>query len=76
MSSVISMGFQNEFSKIMSLVDSDFLPVKPQGNEGDWKNDVHMPITEYVFQGQGQMARKAMTNVYALNHSMVFNYLR
>lgn len=50
MSSVIGMGFQNEFSKIMSLADSDFSPVKPQGNEGDWKNDGHMPTYGRYYQ--------------------------
>lgn len=50
MSSVIGMGFQNEFSKIMSLADSDFSPVKPQGNEGDWKNDGHMPTYGKYYQ--------------------------
>lgn len=50
MSSLIGMGFQNEFSRIMSLADSDFSPVKPQGNEGDWKNDGHMPTHGRYYQ--------------------------
>jgi hypothetical protein len=50
MSSLIGMGFQNEFSKIMSLADSDFSPVKPQGSEGDWKNDGHMPTYGRYYQ--------------------------
>jgi hypothetical protein len=50
MSSLIGMGFQNEFSKIMCLADSDFSPVKPQGSEGDWKNDGHMPTHGRYYQ--------------------------
>jgi hypothetical protein len=50
MSSLIGMGFQNEFSRIMSLADADFSPVKPQGNEGDWKNDGHMPTYGRYYQ--------------------------
>ncbi|MEB0080442.1 hypothetical protein QN379_00215 [Glaciimonas sp. Gout2] len=50
MSGLIGMGFQNEFSRIMSLADPDFSPVKPQGNEGDWKNDGHMPTYGRYYQ--------------------------
>jgi hypothetical protein len=50
MSSLIGMGFQNEFSRIMSLADPDFSPVKPQGCEGDWKNDGHIPSCGRYYQ--------------------------
>jgi hypothetical protein len=50
MSKLMGMAFQNEFSRIMSLADSDFAPVKPQGNQGDWKNDGHMPTYGRYYQ--------------------------
>jgi len=44
------MAFQNVFTQIMSYAYSDFSPVKPQGSEGDWKNDGHEPLTGKYYQ--------------------------
>lgn len=49
-SSVNGMAFQNLFTEIMSYANSDFSPVKPQGNEGDWKNDGHEPTSGRYYQ--------------------------
>jgi hypothetical protein len=48
--SVNGMAFQNLFTEIMSYSNSDFSPVKPQGNEGDWKNDGHEPNSARYYQ--------------------------
>jgi len=44
------MGFQNLFSEIMRYARPDFTPVKPQGREGDWKNDGHEPAAGRYYQ--------------------------
>ncbi len=44
------MAFQNFFSEIMQYSDSDFKPVKPQGSQGDWKNDGHNPKAGCYYQ--------------------------
>lgn len=49
-SSMNGMAFQNFFTEIMSYASSDFAPVKPQGNEGDWKNDGHEPNSGRYYQ--------------------------
>lgn len=46
----VGMGFQNLFSEIMRYARPDFTPVKPQGREGDWKNDGHEPATGRYYQ--------------------------
>jgi hypothetical protein len=46
----VGMGFQNLFSEIMRYARSDFTPVKPQGPEGDWKNDGHEPAAGRYYQ--------------------------
>jgi hypothetical protein len=48
--SVNGMAFQNLFSEIMSYASKDFSPVKPQGSEGDWKNDGHEPALGKYYQ--------------------------
>lgn len=47
---VNGMAFQNLFTQIMSYAYPDFSPVKPQGNEGDWKNDGHEPSAGRYYQ--------------------------
>ena len=42
--------FQNLFTRIMSYSSADFWPVKPQGAQGDWKNDGHEPSAGRYFQ--------------------------
>jgi hypothetical protein len=44
------MAFQNFFTNIMTYYSTDFAPVKPQGNEGDWKNDGHEPSSGKYYQ--------------------------
>lgn len=44
------MAFQNFFTNIMAYHSTDFAPVKPQGNEGDWKNDGHEPLSGKYYQ--------------------------
>jgi len=44
------MAFQVLFVDIMQRVYPNFVPVKPQGNEGDWKNDGHDPIAGRYYQ--------------------------
>lgn len=46
----VGMGFQNLFSEIMRYAWPDFTPVKPQGREGDWKNDGHEPAAGRYYQ--------------------------
>ena len=46
----MGMEFQNIFTSIMSYASSDFFPVKPQGNLGDWKNDGHEPKAGRYYQ--------------------------
>lgn len=46
----MGMGFQNLFSDIMRYDRPDFTPVKPQGSEGDWKNDGHEPKAGRYYQ--------------------------
>lgn len=46
----MGMEFQNLFTRIMSYASSDFSPVKPQGNQGDWKNDGHEPLAGRYYQ--------------------------
>ncbi len=46
----LGIGFQNFFSEIMRYARPDFTPVKPQGKEGDWKNDGHEPISGRYYQ--------------------------
>ena len=47
-----SMGdeFEGIFTKIMSYSSADFYPVKPQGPQGDWKNDGHEPNAGRYYQ--------------------------
>lgn len=49
-SKLSGMAFQNFFSQIMQYKDPGFVPVKPQGNLGDWKNDGHNPSKGQYFQ--------------------------
>ena len=42
--------FQRFFEDIMTRHDSSFIPVKPHGNQGDWKNDGWIPGSGTVFQ--------------------------
>lgn len=49
----VGMGFQNLFSEIMRYDRPDFTPVKPQGREGDWKNDGHEPAAGRYYQVYG-----------------------
>ena len=42
--------FQRFFEDIMVRHDPSFTPVKPHGNQGDWKNDGWLPSTGTVFQ--------------------------
>jgi hypothetical protein len=44
------MAFQNLFSDIMRYANSNFAPVKPQGSQGDWKNDGHEPQAGRYYQ--------------------------
>ncbi len=44
------MTFQNLFVDIMQRSNPNFVPVKPQGNEGDWKNDGHDPVAGRYYQ--------------------------
>ena len=44
------MAFQNFFSEIMQYANLDFKPVKPQGSQGDWKNDGHNPKAGCYYQ--------------------------
>jgi hypothetical protein len=46
----VGMSFQNLFSDIMRYARPDFTPVKPQGNQGDWKNDGHEPKAGRYYQ--------------------------
>lgn len=39
LSKLTGMAFQQFFSEAMRYVSPTFAPVKPQGNQGDWKND-------------------------------------
>jgi hypothetical protein len=48
--SLTGMAFQNFFSEIMKYARPDFMPVKPQGSEGDWKNDGHEPKRGRYYQ--------------------------
>lgn len=42
--------FQRLFEDIMVRHDPAFTPVKPHGNQGDWKNDGWLPTTGTIFQ--------------------------
>jgi hypothetical protein len=42
--------FQRFFEDIMVRHDPTFTPVKPHGNQGDWKNDGWIPASGTVFQ--------------------------
>jgi len=44
------MAYQNFFTQVMSYASSDFLAIKPQGQEGDWKNDGHEPTAGRYYQ--------------------------
>jgi len=46
----VGMAFQDLFSRIMGYARPDFTPVKPQGQEGDWKNDGHEPLSGRYYQ--------------------------
>jgi len=46
----MGMPFQNLFADIMGYARPDFTPVKPQGSEGDWKNDGHEPLAGRYYQ--------------------------
>jgi hypothetical protein len=50
LSTLTGMAFQNFFSEIMQYSNPNFSPVKPQGNEGDWKNDGYDPISATYYQ--------------------------
>lgn len=50
MSTIGGMAFQNLFVDIMQRSNPNFVPVKPQGSEGDWKNDGHDPIVGRYYQ--------------------------
>lgn len=50
LSSIGGMAFQNFFVDIMQRANSNFVPVKPQGNQGDWKNDGHDPVAGRYYQ--------------------------
>ena len=50
LSKISGMAFQNFFSEIMKYANPNFVPVKPQGNQGDWKNDGHDPMTGCYYQ--------------------------
>lgn len=49
-STLTGMAFQNFFTNIMTYYSTDFTPVKPQGSEGDWKNDGHEPQLGRYYQ--------------------------
>lgn len=38
------------FTEIMQYTNPNFAPVKPQGNQGDWKNDGHDPLAGRYYQ--------------------------
>jgi hypothetical protein len=46
----MGMEFQNLFTRIMCYSSPDFSPVKPQGAQGDWKNDGHEPAAGRYYQ--------------------------
>lgn len=46
----MGMEFQNLFTRIMGYSSPDFSPVKPQGAQGDWKNDGHEPTAGRYYQ--------------------------
>lgn len=50
LSKLAGMAFQNFFSEVIKYANPDFVPVKPQGNQGDWKNDGHDPKAGKYFQ--------------------------
>lgn len=50
LSKLSGMAFQNFFSEAMKLANPNFIPVKPQGSQGDWKNDGHIPDDGSYFQ--------------------------
>ena len=50
LSRLIGMAFQNVFSDIMKYANPNFVPVKPQGSQGDWKNDGHDPKAGRYYQ--------------------------
>ena len=50
MSTTGGMAFQNLFVDIMQRSNPNFVPVKPQGSEGDWKNDGHDPVAGRYYQ--------------------------
>ena len=50
LSKSVGMSFQNLFSDIMRYARPDFTPVKPQGNQGDWKNDGYEPKAGRYYQ--------------------------
>lgn len=50
LSKLTGMAFQNFFSEAMKYSHPDFCPVKPQGAQGDWKNDGHIPSLGIYFQ--------------------------
>lgn len=50
LSKLAGFAFQNFFVDAMQYANPGFVPVKPQGNQGDWKNDGHDPATGAYFQ--------------------------
>ncbi len=50
LSTLAGMAFQNFFTEIMQYANPNFVPVKPQGNQGDWKNDGHDPKVGRYYQ--------------------------
>jgi hypothetical protein len=46
----MGMQFENIFTDVMTYASSDFSPVKPQGKQGDWKNDGHEPKAGRYYQ--------------------------
>lgn len=50
LSTLSGMAFQNFFTEIMQYANPNFSPVKPQGKQGDWKNDGHDPVAGIYYQ--------------------------
>ncbi len=70
---VSGMAFQNMFTEIMSYARPDFSPVKPQGSQGDWKNDGHEPNAGRYYQvyapevlDEGEAIKKIKTDFSGL----------
>lgn len=63
--------FQRFFEEIMPRYDASFIPVKPHGNQGDWKNDGWIPVSGTVFQCYSPESTEAVKIIAKIREDFV-----